>query len=103
MAVESGKFAGGILAPVAKGRLSGIPKAESRNPKEGRNPRKIGRGVLFGFREAIAKVTPLWYSHDPFPLTPALSLQGEGALSAAHSKTRAAWSYCDAALASPSP
>ena len=29
----------------------------------------------FGFREAIAKTAPLWYSHAPFPLTPALSLR----------------------------
>src|SRR6266446_897720 len=39
MAVESGKFAGGIVAPVAKGRSSRIPKAETRNPKEGRRPK----------------------------------------------------------------
>jgi len=25
--------------------------------------------------EAIGRIAPLWYSHDPFPLTPALSLR----------------------------
>ena len=30
--------------------------------------------LLFGFREAIAKVAPLWYSHALFPLTPAPAL-----------------------------
>src|SRR5437762_2359339 len=40
------------------------------------NLRKTKIRVLsdFGFREAIAKVAPR-YSHDPFPLTPALSLR----------------------------
>ena len=32
-------------------------------------------GHKFGFGESIAKVAPLWYSHAPFPLTPALSLR----------------------------
>src|SRR6266478_4560938 len=50
------------------------------NPKAERSPKvEIRRtppfAVLFGFREAIAKVAPLWCSHDPFPLTPALSLR----------------------------
>ena len=33
------------------------------------------RAAVFGIRESIAKVAPLWCSHDPFPLTPALSLR----------------------------
>src|SRR5439155_9515504 len=40
-----------------------------------RNQKKTAPGDIFGFREAIAKVPHLWYSHDPFPLTPALSLR----------------------------
>ncbi len=51
------------------------PKPESRSPKKIRNQKKTAPGDIFGFREAIAKVPHLWYSHDPFPLTPALSLR----------------------------
>ena len=47
MAVESGKFAGGIVAPVAKGRSSRIPKAETRKKVEGRNPNKIRKALVF--------------------------------------------------------
>ena len=40
------------------------------------NPALVyARGMGFELSEAIVKMAPLWYSHDPFPLTPALSLR----------------------------
>ena len=55
------------------------PKAEGRKKSEGRRPKKtslrLRRFSDFGFRAAIARVAPLWCLHDPFPLTPALSLK----------------------------
>ena len=40
---------------------------------------RVGDGLTLGLEsegpEAIGRIAPLWYSYDPFPLTPALSLR----------------------------
>src|SRR5437879_2211875 len=59
-----------------------MPKSERSPRTESLMRNGLDRGhsgfgfrVYFGFREAMAKVALLWYSHALFPLTPALSLR----------------------------
>src|SRR5437879_11576193 len=48
------------------------PKSEDRKKTECRNPKMSPSAFCSG---GACKVAPRWYLHDPFPLTPALSLR----------------------------